>query len=58
MKHTNGYTNHTVSGRSHHPAYPNAADTNYFTRKASEILTAIVSGMGIITVMTLFLVIA
>ena len=28
------------------PTYPNAADTNYFTAKALEILTAVVSGLG------------
>lgn len=28
------------------PTYPNAADTNYFTAKALEILAAVVSGLG------------
>ena len=31
------------------PMYPGAADDNYFTAKALDILTAIVSGMGMIT---------
>lgn len=57
MKHTNLYPTQK-SRNSCQPAYPNAADTNYFARKASEILTAIVSGMGIVTVMTLLVMIA
>ena len=35
--------------------YPNAADAQYFRTKALNILTAIVSGMGLISAM-LFLV--
>ena len=35
--------------------YPNAADAQYFRAKALNILTAIVSGMGLISAM-LFLV--
>lgn len=37
------------------PVYPNAADDRYFARKALDILTAIVSGMGLVSAM-LFLV--
>ncbi len=37
------------------PKYPNAADDRYFTTKALDILTAVVSGMGLISAM-LFLV--
>ena len=37
------------------PAYPNAADSNYFTTKALNVVTAIVSGMGFASAM-LFLV--
>ena len=37
------------------PMYPNAADERYFTQKALEILTAVISGTGVITLM-LFLV--
>lgn len=37
------------------PAYPNAADPRYFTGKALNILTAVVSGMGFVSAM-LFLV--
>lgn len=36
---------------SQYPAYPNAADRNYFNRKALDILTAIVSGAGMTTAM-------
>lgn len=39
----------------HQPAYPNAADPRYFQEKAIEILAAVLSGTGAITVM-LFLV--
>jgi len=38
------------------PLYPGAADTNYFTEKALEILAAILTGTGAVTAM-LFLVI-
>lgn len=39
----------------HQPAYPNAADDRYFRTKALDLLTAIVSGMGLVSAM-LFLV--
>ena len=44
MKHTT--SKHHVSRYDIQPIYPNAADTNYFTAKALEILTAVVSGLG------------
>lgn len=37
------------------PAYPNAADNNYFAEKALNVITAIVSGLGFVSAM-LFLV--
>ncbi len=37
------------------PAYPNAADDRYFTNKALDVLTAIVSCMGLLSAM-LFLI--
>ncbi len=37
------------------PMYPNAADSQYFARKALDIVTAIVSGLGFVSAM-LFLV--
>lgn len=33
------------------PMYPNAADHNYFTRKALDVLTAIASGFGLFSAM-------
>ena len=40
---------------SREPIYPNAADHNYFARKALDVMTAIVSCIGFTTAM-LFLV--
>ena len=37
------------------PAYPNAADNQYFAARALNVMTAIVSGMGFVSAM-LFLV--
>lgn len=37
------------------PAYPNAADNNYFARKAVDLITAIVSGMGFVSAMLFLL---
>lgn len=37
------------------PAYPNAADHNYFANRALNVITALVSGMGFVSAM-LFLV--
>ena len=54
MKHTT--RNHAAAYRTSQPAYPNAADTNYFTAKAMEILTAVASGLGCVIGM-IFLVI-
>lgn len=46
---------HLTIYRSRQPRYPGAADDRYFAAKALDILTAVVSGMGLITAM-LFLV--
>lgn len=35
----------------HQPIYPNAADARYFTGKALEIFTAILTGTGVMTAM-------
>ena len=46
------YTNHSSTITMHKPRspmYPGAADDNYFTATALDILTAIVSGLGMIT---------
>ena len=48
MKYTNQYSTVTVR-KPRCPIYPGAADDNYFAAKALDILTAIVSGMGMIT---------
>lgn len=42
---------HLTVYRSRQPRYPGAADDQYFTGKALDILTAVVSGMGLITAM-------
>ncbi|MBQ8834664.1 MAG: hypothetical protein IJ001_07055 [Oscillospiraceae bacterium] len=56
MKKTNQKYRHlTVHYYQPKPIYPNAADPSYFTEKALDILTAIVSGLGFATAM-LFLI--
>lgn len=48
----------TYKSTTYHPRqaqYPNAADEQYFKAKALDLLTAIVSGMGLVSAM-LFLV--
>lgn len=37
------------------PAYPNAADANYFREKLLDVFTAVISGVGFVAAM-LFLV--
>lgn len=58
MKHTTASRNRINNYYSMQPAYPNAADTNYFTKKALEILTAVVSGMGCLAAMVFLVIIA
>ena len=41
-----------------YPMYPNAADNGYFTKKATDILAAILSGMGIMTAMMFLVILA
>lgn len=36
---------------SRQPIYPNAADHNYFARKAVDVMTAIASGFGLFSAM-------
>lgn len=57
MKKTKRNPNLTVY-HARRPMYPNAADANYFTHKALNILTAIVSGMGMITAMVVLVTLA
>lgn len=54
MKHTNHSSLLTIP-QSRAPRYPGAANDQYFSEKALNILTAIVSGMGMVSAM-LFLV--
>lgn len=46
---------HLTVVRTNQPAYPNAADHNYFAGRALNVMTALVSGMGFVSAM-LFLV--
>lgn len=48
MKHTANNSALTIY-KPRCPQYPGAADDRYFASKALDILTAIVSGMGMIT---------
>ena len=51
----------TYKTRSYTPnpvPYPNAADEQYFKNKALNILTAIVSGMGLISAMAFLVTLA
>lgn len=50
MKNAKKYRHLTVY-KPGQPAYPNAADSNYFAGKALNVMTAIVSGMGFISAM-------
>ena len=54
MKHTNHSSAFTIH-QSRAPRYPGAANDQYFSEKALNILTAIISGMGMVSAM-LFLV--
>ena len=51
----NHRTNKSTTYRPRQVPYPNAADEHYFKAKALDLLTAIVSGMGLVSAM-LFLV--
>ena len=49
---------HTPYTHTHQPAYPNAADANYFATKALQILAAIASGAGVMSIMVFLVVLA
>ena len=49
---------HRAYTYSRHPAYPNAADANYFASKALQILAAIASGAGAMSIMVFLVVLA
>ena len=53
MKHNN---QHTAMYRQ--PMYPGAADERYFAQRSLEILSAILSGTGALTIMLLFVAMA
>ena len=42
----------------HQPAYPNAADPQYYHQKALDIVTAIISGMGLASAMVFLVTLA
>ena len=50
MKHKKHYS-HLRVVNSKEPIYPNAADHNYFARKAVDAMTAIASGFGLFSAM-------
>ena len=50
MKATRSNRNLTIY-RPNRPTYPNAADRNYVLGKLLNIVTAVVSGMGMVTAM-------
>ena len=54
MKQTKKHNSHLTLYKPE-PKYPNAADHHYFAAKALNMMTALVSGMGMISAM-LFLV--
>jgi len=50
MKHKKTY-DHLRVLEPKQPRYPNAADHNYFARKALDVMTAIASGFGLFSAM-------
>ena len=50
MKNKNRYPHLTIVNP-RQPRYPNAADHNYFARKALDVMTAIASGFGLFSAM-------
>ena len=50
MKHKKNYK-HLKVVNSKQPMYPNAADHNYFARKAVDVMTALASGFGLFSAM-------
>ena len=51
MKKKHHKKNHLKVVRSNRPMYPNAADANYLNQRRLDMITAIVSGLGMITAM-------
>lgn len=50
MKNKKKYS-HLTLVKAHEPAYPNAADPNYFAERVLNVVTALASGMGFISAM-------
>ena len=50
MKNKKKYTHLTLM-KPYEPAYPNAADPNYFAQRVLNVVTAVVSGLGFLTAM-------
>ncbi len=50
MKNKKSYSHLSVVN-SRQPKYPNAADHNYFARKAVDVMTALASGFGLFSAM-------
>lgn len=50
MKNKKNYS-HLRIVETREPRYPNAADHNYFARKALDVMTAIASGFGLFSAM-------
>ncbi len=50
MKHKKNYS-HLRVVNARQPIYPNAADHNYFARKAVDVMTGIASGFGLFSAM-------
>ncbi len=50
MKHKKNYCQLRIVN-SKEPIYPNAADHNYFARKALDVMTGIASGFGLFSAM-------
>jgi len=49
---------HLTIVKPNQPAYPNAADSNYFTNRALNIITGIVSGLGFASAMVFMVTLA
>ena len=50
MKHTAKHHSYSAR-RGHRYAYPNAADSRYFAEKLLDGVTAVITGMGAVTVL-------
>ena len=42
--------NYCYTGRRNQPRYPNEADKRYFEQKILDIVTSVITGMGVITI--------